>query len=164
MNLREALTRQIGIEFRLAELYKRFFLRFSSLPAYNTFWLQMSNEEAGHENLLGNLLELVDHDPQSHTLSVPELETERFDRIDIELTVCMSEADSPNFTIQRAFDMAIRLESGEIEILFESILKFLDPRVDRALTTFMIENLDHKQRLISIRRNLPDKSGVALTE
>lgn len=149
MNLLNAVVRQINIEHRLSELYRLFFRRFHDWPVVNTFWLQMSNEEAGHENLMRTVLEILDDDP-ADVPDAPELVAERFERLESELSRCILEAKSPLFSLPKAFSMAIRIESGEAEILYRYILETLDPKFDRALTEFVTENLDHKRRLQSM--------------
>lgn len=153
MNLLNAIVRQIDIEHRLSELYRLFFRRFRDRPVLNTFWLQMSNEEAGHENLLRTILDILDDNP-AEVPDAPAIGAERFERLEAEISRCILEAKGPLFSLPKAFAMAIQLESGEAEILYRYILENLDPKFDNALTEFITENLEHKRRLQSMSNSV----------
>lgn len=160
MNLLNAIVRQIDIEHKLSELYRQFFRRFHDRPVVNSFWLQMSNEEAGHENLLRTLLDILDDDP-ADVPDAPDLVAQRFERLEADITNCILEAKSPLFSLPKAFSMAIRLESGEAEILYRYILESLDPKFDQALAEFVTENLEHKRRLQSMSQSAQTEGGFA---
>ena len=154
MNLREALIRQIEIEHKLSLLYRHFFLVFRAYPAYNTFWMEMSNDEAGHENLLRTLLDVVD-DRTAVETDLPNLSVEMFERLETLLSNSVLESKSPKFYLRKAFDTAVKLESSEAEIIYENILETLDPIFDRALTHFIADNLNHKEQLRAIGESIP---------
>ena len=159
MNILLALTRQMGIERRLADLYKQFYRKFLSHPAYNTFWLQMSNEEAGHANLLEILVERLQENMEFDMPELSNILPEQFGRVDDEISRCLLESKSPKLSLQKAFDMAVLLEEGEANILFENILQTLDGSFGRSLLHFVMENMEHKGNVKSVAEMIRDAPG-----
>jgi len=110
----------IAFEERAAELYLELSIRFADEPRLRWFWIDMAMEEKQHAGML--------HHCWVSNVFADELPDDRqvrkLEKIYSELETRVA---SPHLTLNDAFDVAIRLESSEINDIFR---KLTDPIQD----------------------------------
>jgi hypothetical protein len=111
MNAVDVYEGFIRFEERSANLYLELSIRFADPPGLRWFWVEMAMEEKQHAGMLQHCSEAsvfagtLPHDGQVH----------RLDQVFRELEARIT---APDLTLDDAFDIAIRLESSEINDVY----------------------------------------------
>lgn len=131
----------MDLEKRTMALYTAFTSQHGADPELRKFWLTMARHEAGHFGALALVESMIQNDPQ--------LGTERkiwFDEVTVVrlrslLSAYLREAQKP-VSIDRALEMAIDLESSELEDVVVDLMQVVKDTVWRAQASqFLIHDL-----------------------
>jgi len=104
----------IQFEERSAELYLEFSVRFHNNNALSWFWVEMAMEEKQHAGMLQHCREA--------RVFAEELPDEgQIQKLDEVFRRLEAEIAAPELRLDRAFDIAIRLESSEINDVYSQL-------------------------------------------
>ena len=118
MQTQDALNVLVALEERVARIYFRFFQRFRADAAVAACWWDMARDEYGHVGILKMVRELVPPGEE-----VGEAGTRLWGLVDV-VERCEQEAAQP-ITLERALELAILLESSELDVLGHRIVQSL---------------------------------------
>ncbi len=116
MKTQEALSLLIAMEERVARVYCHFFQTFSSDPVAARCWWEMALDEYGHAGILRMVRELVT--PQAEAGEIGS----RLWSLAESVEYCETEAHGVA-SLDRAVELAIRLESSELEGLAHRVIQ-----------------------------------------
>ncbi len=104
----------IGFEERAADVYMNLALRFNDKPDVSWFWVEMAMEETQHAGMLQYCKEtgmFASHLPT----------TEQIQRLAAMFKTVRRSAASPEITLDQAFEVAITLESSEMNEIYSDL-------------------------------------------
>jgi rubrerythrin len=139
--IHEVLRIAMDLERRTMALYTAFVAQHAAEPELHKFWLTMARHEAGHFGALALVESMIHNDPH--------LEVERkvwFDDVTVVrlrslLNAYLREAQQP-VAIERALEMAIDLESSELEDVVVDLMQVVkDGMWRQQATRFLIHDL-----------------------
>lgn len=104
----------IGFEERSANLYLELSIRFADNPALRWFWVEMAMEEKQHAGML-------QHCREAGVFAGELPGDEQVRRLDQVFRQLEARIGSPDLTLDDAFDVAIRLESSEINDVYSQL-------------------------------------------
>ena len=104
----------VGFEEKAAWIYLKLASHFSSNPGLSTFWLEMGMQEKQHAGLLQFCL--------NEGLFARDLpKGDQITRIGRQLRDLEKRASDPKLTIEKAFALAIKMESSEINAIYSHL-------------------------------------------
>lgn len=112
------------LERRTMELYCRFEVLFSSPVPVKNFWLDMAEHESRHVGALALVSGLLECDAQREMPPVPLAASMHVARLDRLIERAEREAEG-GLTLPRAFEIALEIESSEVEGLVLDLLQLL---------------------------------------
>ncbi len=114
MDAHETYEGFIRLEDRSAEMYLELSVRWVDNPALRWFWVAMAMEEKQHAGMLQHCWEFG--------VFAGELPSrEQFERLEALCSRLEKEIANPDLTLDDAFDLAIRLESSEINDVYSKL-------------------------------------------
>ncbi len=116
MKTQEALSLLIAMEERVARVYCHFFQTFSEDPVAGRCWWEMAQDEYGHAGILRMVRELVSPEAEAGEVG------SRLWSLAESVEYCEAEARSVA-SLDRAVELAIRLESSELEGLAHRVIE-----------------------------------------
>jgi hypothetical protein len=111
MNAVDVYEGFIGFEERSASLYLELSIRFADNPALRWFWVEMAMEEKQHAGML-------QHCREAGVFAGELPGDDQVRRLDQVFKKLEARIASPDLTLDDAFDIAIRLESSEINDIY----------------------------------------------
>jgi rubrerythrin len=114
MNPNEVYAGFIGFEERSAELYLELSVRFADNEALRWFWVEMAMEEKQHAGML-------QHCREDGVFAAELPGNTQIDKLNHVYRQLEAQIAAPDLTLDRAFDIAIRLESSEINDVFNRL-------------------------------------------
>jgi len=115
----EALSLLIALEERVARIYFGFFRRYREDPVAAECWWDLARDEYGHAGLLTMVRELVEADDECGEVGA------RLWSLAETVEVCERQAQSVD-SLPRALELAIRLESSELDALGHRLVHSLE--------------------------------------
>jgi hypothetical protein len=112
------------LERRTMELYCRFELLFPAPDPVKAFWLDMAEHESRHVGALALVAGLLDCDSKRPMPAVPAAAAAHVDRLQALLDRAEREA-SGSLSLTRALEIALEIESAEVEDLVLDLLQVL---------------------------------------
>lgn len=112
------------LERRTMELYCRFEVLFAKPDPVRAFWLDMAEHESRHVGALALVSGLLECDAQRQMPMVPPAAAVHIARMQGLLDRAEREVDE-NLTLTRAFEIALDIESSEVEELVLDLLQVL---------------------------------------
>jgi len=104
----------IGFEERSAELYLNMSVKFADSPEMSWFWVEMAMEEKQHAGMLQYCKETG-----MFASNLPT--TEQIQRLAAMFKTLHGLVVSPGFDLDQAFDVAITIESSEINEIYDNL-------------------------------------------
>ena len=104
----------IRFEERSAELYLELSVRFADIPELRWFWIEMAMEEKQHAGMLH-------HCRISNVFADALPDGRQVQRLENIYSELEARIDSPKLTLDDAFDIAIRMESSEINDVYRQL-------------------------------------------
>lgn len=139
--IHEVLRTAMDLEKRAMELYTAFVTHYPREIELQQFWLTMARHEAGHYGALALVESMVKHDPNLGVGSKVWFDEATVVRLRSLLTAYLREAREP-VTIDRALEMALDIESSELEDVVVELMHVVKDGVWQAQATqFLIHDL-----------------------
>ena len=104
----------IGFEERSAEIYLNLAVKFAANRELSWFWVEMAMEEKQHAGMLHYC-----KDSRMFAADLPQ--TEEIQRLAAVFKALSTRVNAPDLTINEAFDVAITLESSEINEIYKNL-------------------------------------------
>jgi hypothetical protein len=150
MKTQDALSLLAALEERVGRIYFRFFRAFREEPVVARCWWEMAREEHGHAGILKMVRELVAPSVECGEIG-PRLwalvETvERCERQALEVD-----------SLTRALELAIRLESSELDALGHRLLQSMGAELPEGAARPFIATEAHCRRLVEAAEKVPDR-------
>lgn len=172
----EVLSTALELEARVMRLYVEIGNRFRGRPKVREFWLRMARHEAGHCGAL-MLIQTVIESASAAPASAVWFDRHTIVRLQTLLTAYLREVKK-GVSLARACEMAVDIESSEIEDLVSDLLGVVRDRAwrERAMAMLthdmedlatLVENtcgkgaLSERARALAERRTLRSTSAVA---
>jgi rubrerythrin len=145
----EALSLLIALEERVARIYFQFFRRFRDDTAVARCWWDMARDEYGHAGILKMVRELAS--PQAESGKVG---SRLWSLVEV-VEHCERQADSAE-SLGRALELAIKLESSELDVLGHRIVHSLRAELPEGAARPFIGVDGHCRRLVEAAGKVPD--------
>ncbi len=116
MKTQDALNLLIVLEERTARIYLKFYRRFRGEPDVTRCWWDMARDEYGHAGLLKMVRDLVPADSESGMIG-----SRLWSLVEL-VEQCEREAEAAD-SLARALELAIRLESSELDVLGHRVIQ-----------------------------------------
>ena len=159
VTVREVLDIAIELEKKTMALYVAFMNAFPRPEEVRNFWFGMARHEAGHCGALALVESIVETDPERGQDAKVWLDEATVSRLRGLITGYTREVKTEDVSLERAFEMAIDLESSELEdVVVEMLSLVRSPRWrERAIQllihdlgdlSYMVERYTKNERLL----------------
>ncbi len=139
--IHEILQIAMELERRTMMLYTAFVSQHSHEPELHKFWLTMARHEAGHFGALALVESMIQNDPKLEVGRKVWFDEVTVVRLRSLLNAYLREAKQP-VSVERALEMAIDLESSELEDVVVDLMQVVKDSVWRNQTMqFLIHDL-----------------------
>lgn len=122
--LRRLIEVAMQLERRTMQLYCRFEAIFREPEEVRRFWFEMAQHESRHFGALALVAGLLESEPQRHLPAAPRLTRAHVENFRQLLDAAEQEAVE-GMNLARAFDLALHIETSEIEDLVLDLLQVL---------------------------------------
>jgi len=169
--IHEVLRIAMDLERRTMSLYTAFVSQHAE-PELQKFWLTMARHEAGHFGALALVESMIENDPKLEVARKVWFDEVTIVRLRSLLTAYQREAQKP-VGIERALEMAIDLESSELEDVVVDLMQVVKDGVWRAQAmqflihdlgdlSYMVEKFTRDPKLLRRADDLLDRRVKAL--
>ena len=142
VTVREVLDIAIELEKKTMALYVAFMNAFPRPEEVRNFWFGMARHEAGHCGALALVESIVQTDPRRGEDAKVWLDDATVSRLRSLITAYTREVKTEDITLERAFEMAIDLESSELEdVVVEMLSLVRSPRWRERAIQLLIHDL-----------------------
>lgn len=139
--IHEILRIAMDLEKRTMALYTAFVSQHAREPELQKFWLTMARHEAGHLGALALVESMIENDPKLEVGQKVWFDEVTVVRLRSLLAAYLREAQKP-VSVKRSLEMAIDLESSELEDLVVDLMQVVKDTVWREQATqFLIHDL-----------------------
>jgi rubrerythrin len=170
--IHEVLRIAMDLERRTMSLYTAFVSQHTAEPELQKFWLTMARHEAGHFGALALVESMIQNDPKLEVGRKIWFDDVTVVRLRSLLTAYLREAEKP-VSIERALEMAIDLESSELEDVVVDLMQVVKDGVWRAQAmqflihdlgdlSYMVEKFTRDPKLLRRADDLLDRRVKAL--
>ena len=151
MKTQDALSLLIALEERAARIYFHFLRTFRDDREVARCWWDMARDEYGHVGILKMVRDLVSPEAEAGQIGA-----RLWSLVDV-VERCAQEAAAVD-SLSRALELAIQLESSELDALGHRIVQSLRAELpDGAARPFAAADT-HRQRLVEAAGKIPDLS------
>jgi rubrerythrin len=168
----QVLRIAMDLEKRTMALYTAFVSQHAAQPELQKFWLTMARHEAGHFGALALVESMIENDPNLEIGSKIWFDDVTIVRLRSLLTAYLREAQQP-VRIERALEMAIDLESSELEDVVVDLMQVVKDSVwreqamqflihDLGDLSYMVEKFTRDPRLLRRADDLLDRRMKAV--
>jgi hypothetical protein len=145
----DALSLLIALEERVARIYFHFFRTFRADPAVAGCWWEMARDEYGHVGILKMVRELVPVGSEGG-----EIGARLWSLVEVVEHCEREAAGTPSLT--RALELAITLESSELDVLGHRIVQSLRAELPEGAARPFVAMDAHCRRLAVAAERVPD--------
>lgn len=131
----DPLERFAEIELLAAKVYFRFSHLFLRHPDLRDFWWQMGMDEEQHSSILLACKEIIKHSP--HEAVDPSITQQKADKFKAQLTAYLRKG-TPSITMEKAFEIAVEIESSELDFVYSQLLHSCGPMVAKTMENLSI--------------------------
>jgi len=168
----EILRIAMDLEKRTMALYTAFVSQHSGEPELQKFWLTMARHEAGHFGALALVESMIENDPKLGIGQKVWFDEVTVVRLRSLLSAYLREARK-TVSVERALEMAIDLESSELEDVVVDLMQVVKDRLWRAQAvqflihdlgdlSYMVEKFTRDPKLLRRADDLLDRRVKAL--
>ena len=168
----EILRIAMDLERRTMALYTAFVSQHSDEPELQKFWLTMARHEAGHFGALALVESMIENDPKLGIGQKVWFDDVTVVRLRSLLGAYLREARE-TVSVERALEMAIDLESSELEDVVVDLMQVVKDRLWRAQAmqflihdlgdlSYMVEKFTRDPKLLRRADDLLDRRVKAL--
>jgi hypothetical protein len=145
----EALNLLVVLEERVARIYFQFFRAFREDPIVARCWWDMARDEYGHAGILKMVSDLVGPGAECEGIG-PRLWSlvEAVERCEGQVAGVAS--------LGRALELAIRLESSELDALSHRVLQSVEATLPEGTARSFVDTSAHRQRLSEAAGHIAD--------
>jgi hypothetical protein len=162
----------MDLEKRTMALYTAFVSQHAAEPELQKFWLTMARHEAGHFGALALVESMIQNDPKLEVRRKVWFDEVTVVRLRSLLGAYLREAQRP-VTVERALEMAIDLESSELEDVVVDLMQVVKDTVwreqamhflihDLGDLSYMVEKFTRDPKLLRRADDLLDRRVKAL--
>ncbi|HSB78169.1 MAG TPA: hypothetical protein VLM91_05250 [Candidatus Methylomirabilis sp.] len=149
MKTQDALNLLIALEERVARIYLQFFRTFREDEQLARCWWDMARDEYGHAGILKMVRDLVPTEAESGEIGNRLWSlVERVER-------CEHAAVAVD-SLGRAVELAIQLESSELDLLGHRVVESLRTELPDGVARPFVETSVQCQRLVAAAEKVPD--------
>jgi len=170
--IHEVLRIAMDLERRTMTLYTAFVSQHGAQPELAKFWLTMARHEAGHFGALALVESMIQNDPKLEVGRKVWFDEVTVVRLRSLLGAYLREAQRP-VTVERALEMAIDLESSELEDVVVDLMQVVKDTVwreqamhflihDLGDLSYMVEKFTRDPKLLRRADDLLDRRVKAL--
>jgi len=170
--IHEVLRIAMDLERRTMTLYTAFVSQHGEEPELAKFWLTMARHEAGHFGALALVESMIQNDPKLEVGRKVWFDEVTVVRLRSLLGAYLREAQRP-VTVERALEMAIDLESSELEDVVVDLMQVVKDTVwreqamhflihDLGDLSYMVEKFTRDPKLLRRADDLLDRRVKAL--
>ena len=170
--IHEVLRIAMDLEKRTMALYTAFVSQHGTEPELAKFWLTMARHEAGHFGALALVESMIQNDPKLEVGRKVWFDEVTVVRLRSLLGAYLREAQRP-VTVERALEMAIDLESSELEDVVVDLMQVVKDTVwreqaieflihDLGDLSYMVEKFTRDPKLLRRADDLLDRRVKAL--
>jgi rubrerythrin len=170
--IHQVLRIAMDLEKRTMALYTAFVSQHAAQPELQKFWLTMARHEAGHFGALALVESMIENDPNLEIGSKIWFDDVTIVRLRSLLTAYLREARQP-VRVERALEMAIDLESSELEDVVVDLMQVVKDSVwreqamqflihDLGDLSYMVEKFTRDPRLLRRADDLLDRRMKAV--
>jgi rubrerythrin len=142
VTVREVLDIAIELERKTMALYVAFMNAFPRPEEVRNFWFGMARHEAGHCGALALVESIVQSDPERGENAKVWLDDATVSRLRALISAYAREVKTEDVSLERAFEMAIDLESSELEdVVVEMLSLVRSPRWRERAIQLLIHDL-----------------------
>ena len=142
VTVREVLDIAIELEKKTMALYVAFMNAFPRPEEVRNFWFGMARHEAGHCGALALVESIVQSDPERGENAKVWLDEATVSRLRALISAYAREVKTEDVSLERAFEMAIDLESSELEdVVVEMLSLVRSPRWRERAIQLLIHDL-----------------------
>jgi rubrerythrin len=145
----DALSLLIALEERVARVYFHFFRTFRDDRELAQCWWDMARDEYGHVGILKMVRDLVSSNAEAGLIG-----SKLWSLVDV-VERCEQEAAATD-SLSRALELAIQLESSELDALGHRIVQSLRSELPEGAARPFAAAETHCQRLVEIAGKVPD--------
>ena len=139
--IHEVLQIAMELERRTMELYTAFVSQHSETPVLHKFWLTMARHEASHFGALALVESMIQNDPSLEVNAKVWFDEVTVVRLRSLVNAYLREAKEP-VSIERALEMAIDVESSELEDLVVDLMRVVkDTRWREQAMQFLVHDI-----------------------
>jgi len=150
LKTQDALSLLVALEERVARIYFQFFRAFRGDPVIGRCWWEMAQEEYGHAGILKMVRELVPAD-----MDFGEVGARLWALVET-VEWCEQQARDVG-TLARALELAIRLESSELDALGRRIIQALGTDLPEGATRSFSSTDAHYRHLVEAAGKVSDR-------
>ena len=166
VTIKDILRTAVNLEKKTMALYMRFAQAFEAQEELQKFWFTMARHEAGHLGALALVEGVIENDPEAAESSKVWFDPSSVVRLRSLLGAYEREV-SEGLDIERAFEMAIDIESSELEDVVVELLQVVKEKMirDQAVKllihdlsdlSYMVEKFTHNDDLLNRADELVD--------
>jgi rubrerythrin len=170
--IHQVLRIAMDLERRTMALYTAFVSQHAAQPELQKFWLTMARHEAGHFGALALVESMIENDPNLEIGSKIWFDDVTIVRLRSLLGAYLREAQQP-VRVERALEMAIDLESSELEDVVVDLMQVVKDSVwreqamqflihDLGDLSYMVEKFTRDPRLLRRADDLLDRRMKAV--
>lgn len=149
MKTQDALSLLIALEERVARVYFHFFRTFRDDREVARCWWDMARDEYGHVGILKMVRDLVSAEAEAGQIGA-----RLWSLVDV-VERCEQEAAATT-SLARALELAIQLESSELDALSHRIVQSLRSELPEGAARPFVVADSHCQRLVEAAGKVPD--------
>ena len=149
MKTQDSLSLLIALKERVARIYFHFFRTFRDDQALAQCWWDMARDEYGHVGILKMVRDLVSSDAEAGQIG-----SRLWSLVEV-VERCEQEAGATE-SLGRALELAIRLESSELDGLGHRIVQSLRSELPEGVARALLVAEAHCQRLVEVAEKVPD--------
>ncbi len=159
----DPLERFAGIERLAAKVYFRFSHLFFHQADLRDFWWQMAMDEEQHASVLLACKTLIENIPRE--AMDPSINQDLGDHFEAQLQSYLSKG-TQSITVEKAFRIALEMETSELEIIYNKLLQSCGPKVAQTMAKFGVPANVQRAKLKSaiLRFSMEPKLRAAAEE
>lgn len=140
----DPLERFAEIERLAAKVYFQLSHLFPHHAELREFWWQMAMDEEQHASVLLACKTIVDKVPRE-TMN-PSVNQQTAGRLEAQLQSYLDEG-SRSISVDRAFNIALEMETSELDIIYTQLLESCGPQVAKTMAKFGVAASEQRKKL-----------------
>ncbi len=150
------------VERLVGKVYFRFSHLFLTQPELRDFWWEMGREEEQHSSILLACKEMIEN--YEDEAVDPSISREKADQLKTQISTYLSKG-TPSITVEEAFQIALEIETSEIDVIYGKLLQLGGPKIATTLANLGVPASVQRQKLkAALRRFCADPKLLQAAE